>query len=55
MEKIMLALIAIILGIYLYIYKHFIYSSRKSGDYDSCEGTLENQCKICDRLEHRTL
>ena len=41
MEQTMLVLIAIFLGIYLLIYKHFIDSSHKDGDYDSCEGTLE--------------
>ena len=45
-------LIAIILGISFY-FKYF--SSHKNGDYDSCSGSADTQCKICNSFDHRTL
>ena len=46
---------AIILGFYLYIYKYFLSSSHKDGDFDSCFGSLETECKICDSATNRVL
>ena len=48
-------LTVITLGFIFIFNKHFIFSSHKDGDYDSCFGSSETECKICNPLDHRTL